>query len=55
MEKQRKMGEGKYFFFRFFFLKETNDAHIQNFIQIPQKIKTGVPNLFKLVKVTLLL
>ena len=33
--------------------RNTNDTHMQNFIQIPQKIKTGVQNVFKLVKDTL--
>ena len=45
----------KYFFPHFFILlkRNTNDAHMQNFIQIPQKMKTGVQNVFKLVKDTL--
>ena len=36
----------KIFFSTFFILlkRNTNDAHLQNFIQIPQKIKTGVQN-----------
>ena len=46
---------GKFFFSTFFVLlkRNTNDANIQNFIQIPQKMKTGVQNVFKLVKDTL--
>ena len=40
---------------KYFLLKtNTNDAYnMQNFFQIPQKMKTGVQNVFKLVKVTL--
>ena len=39
---------------KYFLLKtNTNDAYMQNLIQIPQKMKTGVQNVFKLVKVTL--
>ena len=55
MEKCGKRGE-KYFFPLFYFIllkTNTNYAHMQNFIQIPQKMKTGVQNVFKLVKVTL--
>ena len=40
----------KYFFPLFYFclLKtNTNDTHMQNFIQIPEKMKTGVQNVFK--------
>ena len=33
--------------------RNTNDAHMQNFIQIPQNMKTGFPNVTKLVKLTL--
>ena len=47
---------GKNIFLQFFFIllqTNTNDAHMQNFIQIPQKMKTGVPNEVKLVKLTL--
>ena len=46
---------GKLFFSTFFVLlkRNTNDANIQNFIQIPQKMKTGGQNVFKLVKDTL--
>ena len=51
----KKGGGGKYYFSNFIILlkRNTNYAHMQNFIQIPQKRKTGVPNVFKLVKVTL--
>jgi len=49
MEKCGK--RGKIFFFPYFsfFLLKTNTkyAHMQNFIQIPQKMKTGVQNVFK--------
>ena len=37
--------EGKNFVSDFFLL--TNYAHMQSFIQIPQKMKTGVHNVFK--------
>ncbi len=41
----------KIFFFHFFILIllkiNTNYAHMQHFIQIPEKMKTGVQNLFK--------
>jgi len=48
--------EEKLFFYNIFILLQTNtnDAHMQNFIQIPQKMKTGVLNEAKLVKLTLL-
>ena len=54
MEKCGKRGK-KYFFHIFFIsLKiNTNYAHMQNFIQIPQKMKTGVQNVFKWEKCTL--
>ena len=48
MENMEK--EGKNIFFHIFFIllkTNTNYAHMQNFIQIPQKIKTGVQNVFK--------
>ena len=40
--------------FQFFILlgRNTNDAIMQNFIQISQKLKIGVQNVFKLVKDT---
>ena len=45
-----------YKFLKFFFFKRsTNFAHMQNCIQIPPKMKTGVTNVFKLVKLTLTL
>ena len=50
-----KKGE-KIFFPTFYFLllkTITNYAHMQNFIQIPQKMKTGVQNVIKSVKDTL--
>ena len=40
-------------FFLIFHKTNLNDAYMQNFIQIPQKMKTGVPNVTKLVKLTL--
>ena len=54
MGKWGKRG-GKYFFPYFFILLKTNtnDAHMQNFIQIPHKMKTGVQNVFKWEKCTL--
>jgi len=48
--------EGNNFFPHIFFnlLKtDTNFAHMQNFIQIPQKMKTGVQNVFKWEQCTL--
>ena len=47
MEKCGKRGK-KYFFPYFLFY-----AHMQNFIQIPEKMKTGVQNVFKCEKCTL--
>ena len=55
MEKCGKRGK-KYFFPYFFFIllkTNTNDAHMQNFIQIPEKMKTGVQNVLKWVKCTI--
>ena len=55
MEKCGKRGK-KYFFPLFYFIllkTNTNYAHMQNFIQIPQKMKTGVQNVIKSVKDTL--
>jgi len=55
IEKCGKRGK-KYFlpYFYFILLKiNTNYAHMQNFIQIPQKMKTGVQNVFKWEKCTL--
>ena len=46
----------KIFFSIFFFIllkTNTNDAHMQNIIQIPPKMKTGVQNVFKWEKCTL--
>ena len=42
-------------FFLIFHKTNLNDAYMQNFIQIPQKMKTRrrVPNVTKLVKLTL--
>jgi len=54
MENMEK--EGKNIFFHIFFIllkTNTNYAQMQNFIQIPQKIKTGVQNVFKWEKCTL--
>ena len=48
--------EGKNIFFHIFFIllkTNTNYAHMQNFFQIPQKMKTGVQNVTKSVKDTL--
>ena len=47
-KKCRKRGK-KIFFSIFFILLKTNTnyAHMQSFIQIPQKMKTGVQNVFK--------
>ena len=54
MENMEK--EGKNIFFHIFFIllkTNTNDADMQNIIQIPQKMKTGVQNVFKWEKCTL--
>ena len=49
-----KKGRKKNLLFFILLKRDTDDAHMQNFIQIPQNMKTGFPNVTKLVKLTLL-
>ena len=50
-----KWGKVKEIFSTIFvlFKGNTNDAHMQDFIQFPQQMKTGFLYVFKLVKLTL--
>ena len=57
MDKWGKRGKNEFLTIFLFYLGDFTQmmpiAHMQNFIQIPQTIKTGFPNVFKLVKLTL--